>query len=118
MLPRRARVRLGEGKRQAGDPACRAESWRAGFSIVATGGTSAIWRTGYPVERSTRWPQGRPHIVDKITDGEIALIFNTTEGWQSLKDSAIDPRFGAEDRKFPTSPRRRLASPRWRRSRL
>jgi carbamoyl-phosphate synthase large subunit len=31
--------------------------------------------------------QGRPHIVDKIKDGEIQLIFNTTEGWQSLKDS-------------------------------
>ena len=31
--------------------------------------------------------QGRPHIVDKIKDGEIVLIFNTTEGWQSLKDS-------------------------------
>jgi carbamoyl-phosphate synthase large subunit len=31
--------------------------------------------------------QGRPHIVDKILDGDIAIIFNTTEGWQSLKDS-------------------------------
>jgi carbamoyl-phosphate synthase large subunit len=31
--------------------------------------------------------QGRPHIVDRIKDGEIALIFNTTEGWQSLRDS-------------------------------
>jgi carbamoyl-phosphate synthase large subunit len=31
--------------------------------------------------------EGRPHIVDRIVDGEIALIFNTTEGWQSLKDS-------------------------------
>ncbi len=31
--------------------------------------------------------EGRPHIVDKIVDGDIALIFNTTEGWQSLKDS-------------------------------
>jgi carbamoyl-phosphate synthase large subunit len=31
--------------------------------------------------------EGRPHIVDKIIDGEVALIFNTTEGWQSLKDS-------------------------------
>ncbi len=31
--------------------------------------------------------QGRPHIVDKIKDGEVALIFNTTEGAQSLKDS-------------------------------
>ena len=31
--------------------------------------------------------QGRPHIVDRIKDGGIDLIFNTTEGWQSLKDS-------------------------------
>ena len=31
--------------------------------------------------------EGRPHIVDKIIDGDVALIFNTTEGWQSLKDS-------------------------------
>jgi carbamoyl-phosphate synthase large subunit len=32
--------------------------------------------------------QGRPHIVDRIQDGDVALIFNSTEGWQSLKDSA------------------------------
>jgi len=25
--------------------------------------------------------------VDKLVDGEIALVFNTTEGWQSHKDS-------------------------------
>jgi carbamoyl-phosphate synthase large subunit len=31
--------------------------------------------------------EGRPHIVDRILDGDVALIFNTTEGWQSLKDS-------------------------------
>jgi carbamoyl-phosphate synthase large subunit len=32
--------------------------------------------------------QGRPHIVDRIKDGGVDLIFNTTEGWQSHKDSA------------------------------
>ena len=42
---------------------------------------------GIEVERVNKVAQGRPHIVDKIKDGEIALIFNTTEGWQSLKDS-------------------------------
>ena len=31
--------------------------------------------------------EGQRHIVDRIIDGEIALIFNTTEGWQSHKDS-------------------------------
>ena len=31
--------------------------------------------------------QGRPHIVDRLLDGDVDLVFNTTEGWQSLKDS-------------------------------
>ncbi len=40
------------------------------------------------VERVNKVAQGRPHIVDKIKDGKIDVIFNTTEGWQSQKDSA------------------------------
>ncbi len=60
----------------------------AGFSIVATTGTADhLSRAGLPVETVNKVAQGRPHIVDRIKDGAIALIFNTTEGWQSLKDS-------------------------------
>jgi carbamoyl-phosphate synthase large subunit len=60
----------------------------AGFAIVATGGTADhLRRAGLPVETVNKVAQGRPHIVDRIKDGEIALIINTTEGWQSLKDS-------------------------------
>jgi carbamoyl-phosphate synthase large subunit len=59
-----------------------------GFTIVATGGTADyLAGQGVPVERVNKVAQGRPHIVDRIKDGGIALIFNTTEGWQSLKDS-------------------------------
>lgn len=59
-----------------------------GFTIVATGGTADyLTANGVPVERVNKVAQGRPHIVDRIRDGDIALIFNTTEGWQSLKDS-------------------------------
>ena len=29
----------------------------------------------------------RPNVVDKMKDGEVALLFNTTEGAQSLADS-------------------------------
>ena len=59
-----------------------------GFTIVATSGTAEyLERAGLPVERINKVAQGRPHIVDRIADGGIALIFNTTEGWQSLKDS-------------------------------
>ena len=31
--------------------------------------------------------QGRPHIVDMIKNGEIALIINTTEGKKAIEDS-------------------------------
>jgi carbamoyl-phosphate synthase large subunit len=59
-----------------------------GFSIIATGGTASHLRgKGLPVETVNKVAQGRPHIVDKLLDGAVALVFNTTEGWQSLKDS-------------------------------
>lgn len=59
-----------------------------GFAVCATGGTADyLSKQGISVERVNKVAQGRPHIVDKIKDGEIDLIFNTTEGWQSLKDS-------------------------------
>jgi carbamoyl-phosphate synthase large subunit len=59
-----------------------------GFTVVATGGTADyLAQHGVPVERVNKVAQGRPHIVDRIKDGGIDMIFNTTEGWQSLKDS-------------------------------
>ncbi len=59
-----------------------------GFTVCATDGTANyLLEQGIDVERVNKVAQGRPHIVDKIKDGEIQLIFNTTEGWQSLKDS-------------------------------
>ncbi len=60
-----------------------------GFEVVATGGTADFLESqGLTVTRVNKVAQGRPHIVDRIKDGGIDLIFNTTEGWQSLKDSA------------------------------
>ncbi|MBD2841918.1 carbamoyl-phosphate synthase large subunit [Erythrobacter rubeus] len=59
-----------------------------GFEIVATGGTRTyLCEQGLDVAHINKVAEGQPHIVDKIIDGEIALIFNTTEGWQSLLDS-------------------------------
>jgi hypothetical protein len=59
-----------------------------GFTIVATGGTQKyLADAAVPVERVNKVAEGQRHIVDRIIDGEIAMIFNTTEGWQSLKDS-------------------------------
>ncbi|KEZ17600.1 Carbamoyl-phosphate synthase large chain [Sphingobium yanoikuyae] len=59
-----------------------------GFTIIATGGTATYLEgQGIAVEHVNKVAEGRPHIVDRITDGDVQLIFNTTEGWQSLKDS-------------------------------
>jgi carbamoyl-phosphate synthase large subunit len=59
-----------------------------GFTIIATAGTqSHLEASGLSVERVNKVAQGRPHIVDRLTDGGVQLVFNTTEGWQSLKDS-------------------------------
>jgi carbamoyl-phosphate synthase large subunit len=59
-----------------------------GFELVATAGTELVLKAaGIPVTAVNKVAEGRPHIVDRIKDGEIALIFNTTEGLQSLKDS-------------------------------
>jgi carbamoyl-phosphate synthase large subunit len=60
-----------------------------GFKVIATGGTAEYLQAeGLDVSEVNKVAQGRPHIVDRIKDGEVALIFNTTEGWQSHKDSA------------------------------
>jgi carbamoyl-phosphate synthase large subunit len=60
-----------------------------GFHIVATSGTADyLAGQGIAIERVNKVQQGRPHIVDLIKDGEVAIIFNTTEGWQSHRDSA------------------------------
>ncbi len=72
-----------------------------GFRIVATSGTADyLAENGVPVERVNKVAQGRPHIVDRIFDGDIAMIFNTTEGWQSLKDSE-SIRASAQSQKVP-----------------
>jgi carbamoyl-phosphate synthase large subunit len=59
-----------------------------GFSILATGGTAAaLEAANIPVQRVNKVLDGRPHIVDSMKNGEVQLVFNTTEGVQSYRDS-------------------------------
>ena len=60
-----------------------------GFTVLATGGTARFLADqGVEVARVNKVLEGRPHIVDAITNGEVQLVFNTTEGAQALADSA------------------------------
>jgi carbamoyl-phosphate synthase large subunit len=59
-----------------------------GFSIIATSGTHAyLTGRGFEVGLVRKVLEGRPHIVDAMKNGEVQLVFNTTEGKQSLQDS-------------------------------
>jgi carbamoyl-phosphate synthase large subunit len=59
-----------------------------GFRIVATRGTADYLRDeGIAAEPVKKVLEGRPNVVDLMKNGEIQLVFNTTEGRQSLQDS-------------------------------
>jgi carbamoyl-phosphate synthase large subunit len=59
-----------------------------GFEIVATRGTArALKDQGVPVKTINKVLEGRPHVVDAMANDEIDLVFNTTEGVQSIADS-------------------------------
>ena len=72
-----------------------------GFRVIATDGTqSYLAQQGVDVELVNKVAEGRPHVVDTIIDGDVQLIFNTTEGWQSLLDSK-SIREAALEKKLP-----------------
>jgi carbamoyl-phosphate synthase large subunit len=59
-----------------------------GFTLVATHGTAAhLKAAGLAVRGINKVLEGRPHCVDAMDNGEIALVINTTEGLQAIQDS-------------------------------
>ena len=60
-----------------------------GFTIIATAGTAQfLAERGIKVDRVNKVLEGQPHVVDALLNGKVQLVFNTTEGAQSLVDSA------------------------------
>jgi carbamoyl-phosphate synthase large subunit len=59
-----------------------------GFKVIATGGTQRyLVEQGVAAEKINKVLEGRPHIVDAIKNGQVQVVFNTTEGAEALKDS-------------------------------
>lgn len=59
-----------------------------GFKIIATSGTAkAIEESGVNVTSVLKVNDGRPHIVDHLTNKEVDLVVNTTFGKQAILDS-------------------------------
>jgi carbamoyl-phosphate synthase large subunit len=59
-----------------------------GFRVLATTGTHVYLReAGVDVDHVNKVREGRPHCVDRILDGEIQVVINTTQGAEAIKDS-------------------------------
>lgn len=60
-----------------------------GFKIVATGHTyELIHEAGIPAEKVKKLYEGRPNILDMITNGDIQLIINSPVGKDSVHDDS------------------------------
>jgi carbamoyl-phosphate synthase large subunit len=59
-----------------------------GFEIVATAGT-ATWLKACGIKATpvNKVYEGRPNIVDRLKNNDIAMVMNTTEGTQAISDS-------------------------------
>ena len=70
-----------------------------GFSLVATRGTAQVLQdAGLVVDVIHKVGQGRPHVGDLLKNEQIDLIVNTTEGHQSIRDSAIIRRLALKNK--------------------
>ncbi|MFN0218667.1 MAG: carbamoyl-phosphate synthase large subunit [Hyphomicrobium sp.] len=59
-----------------------------GFKVIATRGTKRhLEANGIVCDAVNKVLEGRPHVVDAIKNGDVALVFNTTEGSKALADS-------------------------------
>ena len=60
-----------------------------GFKIIATGSTyDLISSSGIPAEKVKKLYEGRPNILDMITNGDIQLIINSPVGKESVHDDS------------------------------
>ena len=61
-----------------------------GFKLVATEGTAKVLKSNnIEVEIVKKMHEGSPNILEKIKDGEISLIINTSSGEKPHKDGVI-----------------------------
>ena len=72
-----------------------------GFTLIGTRGTARyLAEQSIPCGIINKVLEGRPHIVDAMKNGEVQLVFNTTEGKQAVSDS-FDLRRTALMNKIP-----------------
>ena len=89
-LPLEGTVLISVNRRDKPEAAEIAKGFAAcGFRILSTGETcSLIQAAGIPAERVKKLYEGRPNILDMITNGQIDLIINSPSGKESIHDDS------------------------------
>lgn len=60
-----------------------------GFKIIATGGTcDMIMAAGIPAVKTFKLQQGRPNILDAITNHEVSIVINTPDDKKGAMDDS------------------------------
>ena len=70
-----------------------------GFTLLATKGTARVLdAAGIETQTVHKVGEGRPDIADMLKNGQVHLIVNTTEGRQSIADSAVIRRLALQNK--------------------
>ncbi len=70
-----------------------------GFRLVGTRGTAkCLQDAGIETQVIDKVGQGRPHVADLLKNEQIDMIVNTTEGHQSISDSAVIRRLALQNK--------------------
>ena len=76
----------------------------SGFSLIATTGTAkTVKGLGFNCEIINKVTEGRPHIVDELVNKKVDIVINTTEGRQSIEDSASIRKTALQNKIFCTT---------------
>ena len=89
-LPQSGTVLISVNRKDKPEVAEIAEDFAlAGFKILATGHTCDLIRqAGIPVERVNKLHEGRPNILDLVTNGTIQMMVNSPAGKDSVHDDS------------------------------
>ncbi len=72
-----------------------------GFGIIATSGTAqTLTDAGIPVTHVFKLREGRPHVLDRIKNGDVQLIINTPSG-KIPREDELKMRSGGRALKIP-----------------
>ena len=74
---------------------------KLGFGIIATSGTAAVLENaGVNLTRVFKLREGRPHVIDRIKNGDVQLIINTPSG-KIPREDEVRMRAAARSLKIP-----------------